>query len=182
MKRKWRIACFYIPLFFGMLLPVGAALAKEPDSIAGVDVQASGEISMDRQKLDITGFEISATEDKAVKLSWDLNIYANRYQIYRADSKAGEYKLVKTVDQPHAEYVDTDIEAKKKYFYKMKAVGVFGNSLVEGEESRIRPFYNAGFFTPRILVKKGKSGAAHYIVIQLIVGWETGRCTADFPK
>lgn len=177
MRRGWLF--IYVFFVFGMFLPARAALALEPDAATVMETPAPTEeppqnpgaapteAPADKQKLNITGFVVSATEDKEVKLSWDQNIYAKSYQIYRADSKTGNYRLVKTVDPPRTEYVDTDIEAKKKYFYKISAAGIFENRLVEGEESRIRPFYNAGICTPRISVKKGQSGTARYIVVRL---------------
>lgn len=138
---------------------------KEPD---GATVGDEGKFLLQyKQNLKITGFRVSGTKDKAVKLSWDWNSYATGYQIYRAVSKVGSYRLVKMVDQTCTDYVDTGIVSKKKYFYKIKAIGVFGGTLLEGEESRTRSYYNAGIFTPRISVKKGRSGAVRYILVEL---------------
>lgn len=192
MRKGRRIVYLYVFLVLGIFLPAKAALALEPDPNTGLETPGATESPVEspgaapthnpgevttaaevdlllehKQKLKITGFLVSATKDKAVKLSWDQNVYAKSYQIYRAVSKTGDYKLIKVVDQPRTDHVDTEIEAKKKYFYKIRAIGVFEDKLLEGEESRIRPFYNAGIFTPRISVKKGRSGTARYIMVEL---------------
>lgn len=119
------------------------------------------------QRLKVTGFCVSVTKDKAAKLSWDRNIYAKDYRIYRASSRAGDYKLVKTVDQSCISYVDRGVSAKKKYFYKVRALGFYGDTLLEGKESILRSFYTAGIVTPRISVKKGQSDSVRYIVVEL---------------
>ncbi len=53
------------------------------------------------------------------KLTWNAVSGAAKYRIYRATSKSGEYKLVKTTTS--RSYIDTTAEAGTNYYYKVKA-------------------------------------------------------------
>ena len=58
----------------------------------------------------------------AVKLSWKRNSGADGYCIYRATSKNGSYKKVKTVAKNKTvTWSDKNIKAGKTYFYKMRS-------------------------------------------------------------
>ena len=119
------------------------------------------------EKLGVTGFRVSSTKEKTAKLNWNRNVYAKCYKIYRATSKTGNYKLVKMVNQFRVSYVDEGVKARKKYFYKITALGAWGDKLVEGGENKICSFYTAGICTPKISVKKGRLNQIRYIAIML---------------
>ncbi len=57
----------------------------------------------------------------SIKISWKTTKDADRYQIYRADSKDGKYKRIKTVKSNIKSFIDTDLEEGKYYFYKIRA-------------------------------------------------------------
>lgn len=61
-----------------------------------------------------------------IKLSWETVNGADSYKIYRADSKNGTYKLMKTTSS--TSYVNTSATAGKTYYYKVKAVAADGMS------------------------------------------------------
>lgn len=71
-----------------------------------------------------------------VKLSWDAVDGAVGYQVYRATSKNGAYKLMKTTT--NTSYTNTSAEAGKAYYYKVVAVHQksAANSAYSGVESR----------------------------------------------
>lgn len=190
MKKGWFVFLVCLLLSCVGLCPAETAVAEQaeaetgqvegepPSGAAPGDVSAplpsesmaGGEEELNQQyrkNLEVTGFRVSVTKNKAAKLRWNRNIYAKGYQIYRASSKTGEYQLVKMVGQSSVSYTDQGVRAKEKYFYKIRALGVFGSKLLEGTEGRIRPFYTAGIATPRISVKKGQSGHVRYILVEL---------------
>ncbi len=53
-------------------------------------------------------------------VSWGKIEGASKYRIYRASSKSGSYKLVKTVTSDS--YADTTASAGKTYYYKVRAI------------------------------------------------------------
>lgn len=57
---------------------------------------------------------------KAVTLQWEEVENSTVYKVYRATSKNGTYKLVKTVKK--TTYKDKNLNANTKYFYKVQAV------------------------------------------------------------
>ena len=57
---------------------------------------------------------------KSVTLSWKKVDGANRYKVYRAASKNGTYKAVKTVAKGTS-YTDKKLKTGKTYYYKIKA-------------------------------------------------------------
>jgi len=65
---------------------------------------------------------VSVTNNSAGKpvLSWQKQENAENYKVYRATSKTGEYKLVKTTSA--RKYTDTSAAAGKVYYYKVKAI------------------------------------------------------------
>jgi DNA-binding beta-propeller fold protein YncE len=62
--------------------------------------------------------------DKAVMLRWTNQVGTVITDIYRAEKKDGEYKLLMSVQDTR--YADTKVETGKVYFYKLKAKDVSG--------------------------------------------------------
>ena len=60
-------------------------------------------------------------KDGDPRIKWDAITGAEKYQIYRATSKDGEYTLVKTT-KTSTSYTDTDVKAGKTYYYKVRAI------------------------------------------------------------
>lgn len=55
-----------------------------------------------------------------IVLTWDKQEGAASYKVYRATSKTGEFKLVKTTTS--RKFTDTSVSAGKVYYYKVKAL------------------------------------------------------------
>lgn len=68
-----------------------------------------------------------------IKVSWTKVDGADRYEVYRADSRKGEYKLLKT--NTSLKFTNTGAEAGKTYFYKVRAVAKDGT---EGAFSTVK--------------------------------------------
>lgn len=59
---------------------------------------------------------------KGIKLSWNKISGASGYRIYRANSKNGSYKLVKTIKKGSSKtWTDKSVKKKKGYYYKIAA-------------------------------------------------------------
>ena len=71
-----------------------------------------------------------------IKVSWEKVDGAVEYEIYRADSKTGTYKLVKTTTS--RSFTNTSATAGKTYYYKVKAIAEksAGNSVDSEVKSR----------------------------------------------
>ena len=55
------------------------------------------------------------------KLTWNKVTAAEKYRLYRADSKNGTYKVVKTT-KASSSFLDTTAEPGKTYYYKVRAI------------------------------------------------------------
>ena len=71
-------------------------------------------------KLDKAKITSATAAKKKVTLKWDNVDNSTAYKVYRATSKKGTYKLVKTVKK--TTYTDKKLKAGTKYFYKVQAV------------------------------------------------------------
>ncbi len=59
---------------------------------------------------------------KKVALSWKRDKKASGYYIYRADSKKGKYKKIKTISKNQTvTWTDTGVKAGKTYYYKIRS-------------------------------------------------------------
>lgn len=77
---------------------------------------------------------------KAVTVKWSKAPRAKGYQIYRATSKNGKYKLVKTVKNNKTfTYKDKKVKKGKTYYYKVRAyVSPAGKTKVYGKFSAVK--------------------------------------------
>ena len=64
--------------------------------------------------------KISVTSKGNPKVTWNKVDGATKYQVYRATSKTGTYKLMKTTT--NTSYTNTSFTSGKTYYYKVKAV------------------------------------------------------------
>ena len=73
------------------------------------------------------GVKVTKSGAKELKITWKKVVDAMGYKIYRATSKDGKYKLVKTVQAKNAlSYVDTKLKSGQTYYYKIRAYKKFG--------------------------------------------------------
>ena len=63
-----------------------------------------------------------------IKLIWKTSPEATKYRIYRATSKTGTYKLIKTLSKSYLSYTDSDAKIGTTYYYKITAVDENGKA------------------------------------------------------
>lgn len=73
---------------------------------------------------------------KAAKLKWKKIAKADGYQILRANSKKGKYKVVKTTKK--LSYTDKKVKKGKTYYYKVRAYKKVNGSKVYGKASAVK--------------------------------------------
>ena len=74
-------------------------------------------------------FAVKAIGGKKVKLSWKKDASAKGYYVYRATSKNGKYKKVKTVTKNTVTgFTDSKLKKGQTYYYKLVACGKKGTS------------------------------------------------------
>ena len=56
----------------------------------------------------------------SIRVAWSIASGADGYQVYRANSKNGEYKLVATVSRKNLSYTDRDVKGSQTYYYKVR--------------------------------------------------------------
>lgn len=99
--------------------------------------------------------QVSANSYNSLKLSWKTLAGASGYQIYRASSKGGTYKKIKTINGASASnYKDSGLVSGKSYYYKVRGF----NGSKYGSFSAIKsgvPKPSA----PKISVNAGKRSA-----------------------
>lgn len=80
---------------------------------------------------------IKSENNKKLKLTWDRMENAVNYEVYRSTSKNGTYKKVNTVNGiNNYSYIDTVSEGKK-YYYKIRCIGMIDNTTVYSDYSEI---------------------------------------------
>lgn len=100
----------------------------------------------------VTGLkQLVSYAEKYISLSWKSVADANGYEIYRATSKNGKYKLVRTVTS--AKYKDKNLVAGKNYFYKVKSYKLVNGIKVYGDFSYIKKMLTKSE-APSINIKK----------------------------
>jgi len=68
----------------------------------------------------VTNLKAVAKSTSSIKLTWKKAKYAKKYVIYRATSKTGTYKKIKTTTRLY--YTNGSLKSGKKYFYKVRGV------------------------------------------------------------
>lgn len=64
----------------------------------------------------------TVTGTTSVKLSWTKDTYATSYKIYRATSKSGSYKCIKTIKgYSTTSYTNTGLTKNRTYYFKVRA-------------------------------------------------------------
>ncbi len=76
---------------------------------------------------------------KKIKVSWKAVKNARGYKIYRATSKNGKYKKVKTITSSSTKsWTNKKLKSKKKYYYKVRAYTKSNGKTVYGAYSAIK--------------------------------------------
>ncbi|MCQ2546129.1 MAG: CHAP domain-containing protein [Clostridia bacterium] len=84
----------------------------------------------------VTGVKVKSFTYKSVKLTWKGVSEADGYKIYRAASKTGSYKLIKT--QKSTTFNDTGNNSLSKYkYYKIRAYGTVNGKTKDGKCSNV---------------------------------------------
>lgn len=73
-----------------------------------------------RKPAQVKGLKVTAVSSSSLKITWKKAKYAKKYQIYRATSKNGKYKKVKTTTA--RSYTNKKLKSGKKYYYKVRAI------------------------------------------------------------
>jgi len=76
---------------------------------------------------------IRKVPDGRGQLCWTKTVNTEKYKVYRATSKNGKYKLIKTTST--YKFKDTTAERGKTYYYKVKAVKKNGKVKVSNKDS-----------------------------------------------
>ena len=75
---------------------------------------------------------------RKAQLKWKKVAGATKYEIYRANSKKGKYKKVKTVSGKKISFINKKLTKGKKYYYKIRAVQKIGKKTYRSAYSTIR--------------------------------------------
>ncbi len=79
---------------------------------------------------------VKSSSYKSIKISWGKVSGANGYRVYRATSKSGTYKLIKTTTS--TSYTNSSLTTGKTYYYKVRAYKYVSGSRVYGKYSSIK--------------------------------------------
>lgn len=72
------------------------------------------------------GLEVIKARSMSIQLKWEALEDVTGYSIYRANEKEGPYKKVASATKP--EYTDENLTPDTKYYYKLSATGIGGES------------------------------------------------------
>lgn len=84
----------------------------------------------------VTGVKLTAKK-KAMKVAWKKTAGASGYKIYRATSKKGKYKCVKTASSKTTSFTNKKLKKNKKYYYKVCAFVKSGKKTYNGAYSTV---------------------------------------------
>ncbi len=86
----------------------------------------------------VTNATVKSTTYDSINISWKKVTRAAGYEVYRATSKSGTYKLVKTINKGKTvTFSDTKVKSNKKYYYKVRAFKKSGSKKIKGKFSAI---------------------------------------------
>lgn len=84
----------------------------------------------------VTGVKLTAKK-KAMKVAWKKTAGASGYKVYRATSKKGKYKCVKTASSKTTSFISKKLKKNKKYYYKVCAFVKSGKKTYNGAYSTV---------------------------------------------
>lgn len=86
----------------------------------------------------VSSVKASAKSGKKIKLTWKKTYNASGYEIYRATSKKGKYKKIKTITKAKTvSYTNKSLKKGKKYYYKIRAYRLIKGKKVYGSYSSV---------------------------------------------
>ena len=86
-----------------------------------------------------TSIKTAKTQKNKVTLKWKKVSGVSGYEVYRATSKSGKYKKVKTItNSSKTTYVNENLKTGKKYYYKIRTYKKVNGKKVYGEYSTIK--------------------------------------------
>ncbi|MBO5372538.1 MAG: N-acetylmuramoyl-L-alanine amidase [Lachnospiraceae bacterium] len=113
----------------------GKKYSEYSPAVAGLTMECP-EISM-----------LKSQSNKAMVIGWDILSNVSGYEVYRATSEKGTYKCLATLDgTTTTTYTDTTVKAGKLYYYKIRAWGKNGNTMIYSDYSA--PVYGRTAKTP----------------------------------
>lgn len=119
----------------------GILKAKYP-GVAKVTVKPAADSGLSMSKTlvvlpsKVTGVKLTAKK-KAMKVAWKKTAGASGYKVYRATSKKGKYKCVKTASSKTTSFTNKKLKKKKKYYYKVCAFVKSGKKMYNGAYSTV---------------------------------------------
>lgn len=117
----------------------GILKAKYP-GVAKVTVKPAADSGLSMSKTlvvlpsKVTGVKLTAKK-KAMKVAWKKTAGASGYKVYRATSKKGKYKCVKTASSKTTSFTNKKLKKNKKYYYKVCAFVKSGKKTYNGAYS-----------------------------------------------
>lgn len=78
----------------------------------------------------VSKVKVGGITKSAAKVSWSKVSGASGYEVYRATSKSGTYKKIKTTKT--TSFRDTKLASKRKYYYRVRAYKTNGKNIVSG--------------------------------------------------
>lgn len=84
----------------------------------------------------VTGVKLTVKK-KAMKVAWKKTAGASGYKVYRATSKKGKYKCVKTASSKTTSFINKKLKKNKKYYYKVCAFVKSGKKTYNGAYSTV---------------------------------------------
>lgn len=84
----------------------------------------------------VTGVKLTAKK-KAMKVAWKKTAGASGYKVYRATSKKGKHKCVKTASSKTTSFTNKKLKKNKKYYYKVCAFVKSGKKTYNGAYSTV---------------------------------------------
>ena len=117
------------------------------------------------------------TTNNSIWLGWDSDWekYADGYNVYRSETKDGEYVKIGTVAKGKASYADYDIEHGKTYYYYVKAYSQANEDTYEGTASNIYQY------TPNLIPGKTNSLRIYKVTAgSQWLGWNDATKTSGY--
>lgn len=103
-----------------------------------IQAQAQPQPQPETQKLEATRVKAKSTAYKTIVLSWNKVSGASGYEIYRADSKKGPYRKIKTISNGNTcTFKNKKLKFNRKYYYKVRAFKTTGTGTEYAADSNI---------------------------------------------
>lgn len=102
-------------------LKTGKTYYYKVKMVKGKNQSEYSELTSAKPTLSKPTIKVAKTGKKSLKITWKKVAGAKQYRIYRATSKNGKYKKIKTVSSSKLKYTNSKLKKGKKYYYKVRA-------------------------------------------------------------